>query len=61
MLTSLAFDQDPTTVVYDQEAMCPHLNTCFETNKIVHFPVLKHRRPANKVAKNRGMHSALLL
>ena len=51
VLTSLALDQDPTTVVYDQEAMCPHLNTCFETKKIVPFPALKHRRPANKVAK----------
>ena len=29
----------------------PHLNTSFGTNKIVPFPVLKHRRPANKVAK----------
>ena len=29
-LTSLAFDQDPTTVVHNQEAMLPHLNTCFE-------------------------------
>ena len=45
VLTSLAFGQDPTTVVYDQEAMHPHLNACFETNKIVPFPVLKHRRP----------------
>ena len=38
-------------MVYDQEAMRPHLNTSFETNKIVPFPVLKHLRPANKVAK----------
>ena len=53
VLTSLAFGQDPTTlnIVYDQEAMCPHLITSFETKKIVPFPVLKHRRPANKVAK----------
>lgn len=51
VLTSLAFDQDPTTVVYYQKAMRPHLNTCFDANRIVPFPVLKHRRPANKVAK----------
>ena len=51
VLTSLAFGQDPTTLVYDQEAMRPHLITSFETKKIVPFPVLKHRRPADKVAK----------
>ncbi|KAL5503163.1 hypothetical protein EMCRGX_G010071 [Ephydatia muelleri] len=51
VLTSLAFGQDPTTLVYDQEAMRPHLITSFETKKIVPFPVLKHSRPANKVAK----------
>ena len=43
VLTSLAFGQD--------EAMRPHSITSFETKKIVPFPVLKHRRPANKVAK----------
>ena len=31
--------------------MRPHSITSFETKKIVPFPVLKHRRPANKVAK----------
>ena len=30
VLTSLVFDQYPTTVVHNQEAMHPHLNTCFE-------------------------------
>ena len=48
---SLAFDQDPTTSVYDQQAMRPHLITSFEKMKIAPFPVLKHRRPADKVSK----------
>ena len=51
VLTSLAFDQDPTTFVYDQQAMRPHLITSFEEMKIAPFPVLKHRRPADKVSK----------
>ena len=51
VLTSLAFDQDPTTLVYDQQAMRPHLITSFEKMKIAPFPVQKHRRPADKVSK----------
>lgn len=50
ILTSLLFDQDPTTIVYDQDSMRSHLIDCLKSGTLVPFPVIKHRRPANRIA-----------
>ena len=51
ILTCLANNMDPTTVVFDNEELRPHLAKILETRKIAPFPVSKHRKPANSVGK----------
>lgn len=51
ILTCLANNMDPTTVVFDNEELRPHLAKILETRKIAPFPVSKHRKPANPVGK----------
>ena len=43
-ITSIAFDLDPAQYVFNQTAMRPHLQKCFEEKKITPFPVLRERR-----------------
>ena len=50
-LTSLAFNEDPTEIIYDQEEMRQHLIDCFNKKVIVTFPVKNQRRVKNKVKK----------
>ena len=47
-LTSLAFNEDPTEIIYDQEEM---RHDCFNKKVIVTFPVKNQRRVKNKVKK----------
>ena len=49
-IASLSFDQDPTTIVYDQDSMHSHIIDCLKSGTMVPFPVKKHRRPANRIA-----------
>ena len=50
-LTCIAFDIDPVTVIFDQQQLRPHLAMCLEKGDISTFPVLKHRRPVNRVLR----------
>ena len=42
-VTCLLFDGDPTTVVFDQNALREHLIKILETNVITPFPTLQTR------------------
>ena len=50
-LTTICNGEDPTTEVYDQEEMRPHLVNCFERKKMEKFPVLKKRRNVASIIK----------
>ena len=39
-LSTLAFGNDPTKIVYHQNEMCPHLRQCFESGTITEFPII---------------------
>ena len=43
ILTTLAFGNDPTKIVYHQDEMRPHLKQCFESGTITEFPILQRR------------------
>ena len=45
--TSLAFGQDPSSVVYDQGKLREHLVTCLENTKMTLFPTIRARRTAS--------------
>lgn len=45
--TSLAFGQDPSSVVYSQEHLRHHLLTCLENQKMSIFPTIRCRRTAS--------------
>ena len=51
VITCLALDIDPLSVVLHKEELRPHLRTSFETGTISAFPIAKRRRPANRVTK----------
>lgn len=48
--TCLAFKNDPTGVVFDQEELRTHFALCMESGKITLFPTCKKRRPASRVS-----------
>ena len=50
-VTCLLFDGDPTTVVFDQEALRQHFIKILETNVITLFPILQIRRPAKRISR----------
>ena len=50
MMTSLANNEDPANVVYDQTALRIHLVECFENGCLSTFPILKKRRLNNRIA-----------
>ena len=50
ILTYLAFDNDPTTVIFNQAALRPHLTHCLEKICIDCFPVKQTRRRSNTVS-----------
>ena len=50
-VTCLLFDGDPTTVVFDQEALHQHFVKTLETNVITLFPTLQTRRPAKRISR----------
>ena len=41
IMTTLAFGNDPTKIVYHQDEMRPHLKHCFESRTITEFPILQ--------------------
>ena len=45
--TSLAFGQDPSSVVYNQEHLRHHLLICLEKQKVSIFPTIRSRRTAS--------------
>ena len=45
--TSIAHEQNPSSVVYNQAAMRLHLYKCFEQGKIESFPIIRTKRPGN--------------
>ena len=49
ILTSLAFGNDPTEYIFDQDALRPHLIQCLEKGFIDCFPVEQSRRRSSKV------------
>ena len=51
MVTCLAFGQDPTTVVFNDDELRPHLSNIFETKKISVFPIKKRRNPQSDIRK----------
>jgi hypothetical protein len=42
-MTSLAYDEDATTVKFKQEKMRDHLISCFENNSLTPFPSTKRK------------------
>ena len=50
ILTHLAFENDPTSVTFDQAALRPHLIQCLENGLINCFPVQQNRIRSNKVS-----------
>ena len=49
-LTALVLGKvEPTNVVFDQRELRSHYLECLENQKVMDFPVLKHRRYSNKV------------
>ena len=51
MIASLGLGIDPLSVVLNQEELRPHLVNTLEVVTVSAFPVIKHRRPASRVAK----------
>ena len=47
-LVCLAFGEDPTTVVFDQDMLRSHLGECFMNKGLELFPVIKKRRNSTK-------------
>ena len=47
-VTHLANGKDPTTVVFNQHELRPHLLKTFESGKVAPFPVLKTQRPSKQ-------------
>ena len=50
-LAYLAFEEDPTTIVINQDDVRPHLVEIFEKKIISIFPIKKKRKPVNSVVK----------
>ena len=50
-ITCLAMHDDPTTVVFHQDEMHPHLLNIFKTKKVSAFPVKMKKKPKNSVDK----------
>ena len=50
-VTCLLFDGDPTTVVFDQEALHQHFVKILETNVITLFPTLQTQWPAKRISR----------
>jgi len=50
-LTALAFGSDPSQMVFDQTALRPHLQQCFDKGFLDCFPVKQSQRRTNKVIK----------
>lgn len=48
IILSVVFGSDPTELVYNQFELRPHL---MESATLHPFPIVKHRKPANKVTK----------
>ena len=55
-VTCLALGNDPTTVVFNNDELRPHLLNIFETRKISAFPVKKRRKPQNSISKEIVCH-----
>ena len=50
-LAYLAVGKDPTTVVFHQDDMRPHLQEIFEKKIISTFPIIRKRKPVHSVVK----------
>ena len=50
-IASLALGIDPLSVVPNQEELWPHLANTLQVGTVSAFPVIKHQRPASRVAK----------
>ena len=50
-VTCLLFDRDPTTIVFDQNALRQHFVNILEMNVITHFPTLQTRQPAERISR----------
>ena len=55
MATSIAMGSNPVNVVYDQEALRPHLLKIFETGDLSSFPVHKQRRMHGEVKNSKNI------
>ena len=51
MMTSLANNDDPVNVVYNQQEMRIHLRQCFENEVMEKFPISKARRMKKRILK----------
>ena len=51
MMTSLANNDDPVNVVYNQQEMRIHLRQCFENGVMEKFPISKARRMKKRILK----------
>ena len=51
MMTSLANNDDPVNLVYNQQELRIHLQQCFENGAIEKFPISKARRMKKRVSK----------
>ena len=49
IITCLALGMDPVSVVFKPEELRPHFVKVLETGTITAFPVVKHRRPTDRV------------
>ena len=49
-MTSIANNEEPANVVYDQAALRIHLKVSFEKGFLSTFPMLKKRRVNNRIA-----------
>ena len=48
MMTSLAYNENPVTIIYNQQDMRVHLEQCFENGILEKFPFLKTRRTTKR-------------
>ena len=51
IMTCLAYGEDPTSLVFDNTMLRPHLLECFEKKSLQPFPISKRRRVAQTIAK----------
>ena len=51
MMTSLAYNEDPTTRLYSQQELRVHLQQCFERGTLEPFPASRTRRVKDRIAK----------